>query len=200
MKKNSAFTAVALLVAILFSCSKKSSNNTTPNPPPLTAEVWPQKWILTLDKDANTYKYLHRVGIVINRNDLGKSYPFSELAKEKDCNWEVKSEGQRNGKAVYSFHLEKNKIYRWSVGKTGTVNGMEEWYLGVHQGNNPPNTDDWLFYLHEGPERNGNKTVAIESVSKPGWYAGDMGHTLTANGVKMIQPENPGKIVYFERH
>src|SRR6185436_1138065 len=147
-------------------------------PPSLTAETWPQNWVLTIDYDADSYKYLHRVGIVINRNLVEKTYSMTALANETDCNWEVKSEGQRNGKSVYSFHLVSNKSVRWSIGKTATVYGEEEWYLGTHQGSVPPNTDDWLFFLHSMPKQNGNKTVTIESVSKPGWYLDNIGHTL----------------------
>jgi hypothetical protein len=124
-------------------CSKDNGNSTTPLP--LTAETWPQNWVLTVDYDATFYKYLHRVGIVINRNLVDKTYSMAALANEKDCNWEVKQQGQKNGKTTYSFHLVTNKQVRWIVGKTASVAGYPEWYLGIHQGSVPPNTDDWLF-------------------------------------------------------
>jgi hypothetical protein len=50
------------------------------------------------------------------------------------------------------------------------------------------------------PKQNGNKTVVIESVSMPGWYVDNIGHTLTANGVKLVEYDDPDKAVHFERH
>ena len=194
------FLLLVVIVILFNSCSKSSSSGSGATPPPLTAEIWPQNWVLTLEHDATFYKYLHRVGIVINRNLVDRTYSMTELAKEKDCNWEVKSEGQRNGKAVYSFHLATNKKVRWSIGKTGSINGTPEWYLGTHEGTTPPNTDDWLFYLHAMDKRNGNKTVAIESVSKPGWFLVNLGHTLTANGVRLEEASGPAAAAIFERH
>ena len=198
MRKIISCICIASLVVLTMGCSKNSESSTAP--PPLTAETWPQNWVLTIDYDADSYKYLHRVGIVINRNLVEKTYSMTALANETDCNWEVKSEGQRNGKSVYSFHLVSNKSVRWSIGKTATVYGEEEWYLGTHQGSVPPNTDDWLFFLHSMPKQNGNKTVTIESVSKPGWYLDNIGHTLTANGVRLKQYDKPEKGVHFEAH
>jgi hypothetical protein len=197
MKKM--FVACALVSLLFISSCSKSSNGSVP-PSPLLAETWPQNWILTIDHDATFYKYLHIVGIVINRNLVDKSYSMTELAKEKECNWEVKSEGQRNGRTVYSFHLAKNKTLRWIVGKTATVGGMPEWYLGIHNNNQPPNTDDWLFYVHSMPNDGNRKFVTIESVTHPGWYLDNKGHTLTANGVRFSEFDDAAKAPHFERH
>lgn len=190
-----------LLMATLFlfpCCSKNNGSANSGNP--LTAEVWPQNWVLTLEKDANTYKYLHRVGIVINRNDVEKSYSMTALANEKDCNWEVSSAGQIGGKETYTFRLATNKKIRWIVSTTATVNGFPELILSTHEGTNPPNTDDYRFFLHDRGKQNGNKTVAIESVSHPGHYLDNIGHTLTANGVKLSPYSNAEGAVRFERH
>ena len=199
MKRNFSVLAIALFVIFISGCSKDSGSSTI-TPPPLTAETWPQNWVLTIDNDPQFYKYLHRVGIVINRNLVDKTYSMTALANEKDCNWQVKSEGQRNGKAVYSFHLVTNKSVRWSIGKTFSPFGDAQWYLGTHQGSTPPGTDDWLFFIHSMPKQNGNKTVAIESVSQPGWFLDNIGHTLTANGVQLMYYDDPEKAVRFERH
>lgn len=185
-----------LLVVLLSACTKNSS--TPPNP--LLAESWPQDWVLTIDLNATTYKYLHIVGIIINRNNIEKSYSMTELAKEKDCNWEVKQEGQVNGKTAYSFHLKDNKKLRWIVSKTATVAGTEQWYLGTHYGVNPPSENYWKFYVHFFEKQNGNKIVSIESVAKPGYFLTNSGHTLAANGVALTYHDDPEKATHFEAH
>lgn len=199
MKKILHTFAVALIIVTFYGCSKSSGTGGFTNEP-LTAELWPQNWILTIDYDASFYKYLNVSGIVIYRNLVDKGYSMTALANEKDCKWEVKSEGMRNGKAVYSFHLARNKKVRWIVGKTGSVAGTPEWYLGVHTGDIPPPSDDWLFYIHSMEKQNGHKTVVIESASRPGWYLDDIGHTLTANGVRLVEYDRPEKAVRLERH
>jgi hypothetical protein len=195
MKKHAGLFLFPVLY-LFAGCSKGSSTTT----PPLTAEVWPQNWVLTIDYSATTYKYLHRVGIVINRNEVEKSYSMSELAKEKDCNWEVSSAGQVGGKETYTFRLAKNKNIRWIVSTTATVSGLPEFILSTHDGANPPNTDDYRFYLYDRGKQNGHKTVSIESVSHPGYYLDNIGHTLTANGVKLLPYSNAEGAVRFERH
>jgi hypothetical protein len=195
MRKFSKQIAVLLLIASFYSCSKSSSPLD-----PMTAETWPQSWILTVDFNQDTYKYLHMVGIIINRNNVEKTYSMTQLAKEADCNWEVKQEGQVNGKTVYSFHLKNNKNIRWIVSKTGNVNGFEEWYLGTHNGSTPPTGDYWKFYIHFMGKFNGNKIVVIESVAKPGYYLSDYGHTLAANGVLLVEHDRPEEGTHFETH
>ncbi len=199
MKKILSVLAIPVYVIFFTGCSKNNDNSTAP--PSLTSESWPQNWVLTIDHDPTTYKYLHQVGIVINRNNVEKTYSMNALANEKDCNWEVRSEGQKNGKTVYSFHLVTDKKTRWIIGKTNTPFGDPEWYLGTHYGVTPPSTSDgWLFYLHSMPKQNGNKTYAIESAEKPGWFLHNAGHTLTANGVKLQQFADPEKATRFEKH
>lgn len=190
--KLSRIIIAMLLLVFMISCSKSSN---TPGPGLNQAEVWPKNWVLTIEKDATTWKYLHIVGIVINRNDIEKSYSMTSLADEKDCEWEVKQEGQVNGKTAYSFHLKKNKNKRLSVGQTADVNGNPEYYLGVHEGSIPPNTDQWKFFLHFQTEQDGKKVIQLESVLKPGYFAVNAGHTLTANGVKMRNDVPPATIV-----
>jgi hypothetical protein len=196
MRKYSNQVLSLLLIASLFSCTKKSSVPINPG----LSESWPQNWVLTIDFNADTYKYLHIVGIIINRNEVEKSYSMTELAKEKECNWQVKQEGQVNGRTAYSFHLEKNKNYRWMVSKTATVMGTEQWYLGTHYSATPPSENYWKFYLHFFEKQNGNKVVAIESVAKPGYYLNNSGHTLAANGVALVHYDDPEKATRFEAH
>jgi hypothetical protein len=192
MKLSRLIVVLFVVSSLIISC-KKSGNN--PNPGGNQNEVWPRDWVLTIEKDATTWKYLHIVGIVINRNDVEKSYPMTDLADEKDCEWEVKQENQVNGKTSYSFHLKKNKNKRLSLGQTADINGNPEWYLGVHEGSTPPNTDQWKFFIHFQTEQDGKKVIQLESAFKPGYFATNTGHTLTANGVKMRNDIPPAMIV-----
>ena len=184
--------------ALFYGCDKENDS-----PSGLLGAVsYPLDWILTIDQSVSNYRYLyipHYVGIVVMRANVEKSYSINSLADEANCTWLVnRARDNVNSSYSYNFRSKKDDSLWWHVSKTYSPFGEEEFYLGIHDGKNPPNSDSYKFMIHERPKQNGNPTVVIESVLAPKHYLGNIGHTLSGNGVKLVYHEKPEQAQHFE--
>ena len=180
-------------------CSKETDN---PDSSLLDAVSYPLDWILTIDQSGPYYRYLyipHYGGILIMRANFPKTYSINELVEDANCTWLVnRARDNTNSSYSYNFRSKEDNSLWWHVSKTYSPFGEEEFYLGIHKGNNPPNSDSYKFMIHERPKQNGNPTVVIESVLAPKHYLSNTGHTLSGNGVKLVYHEKPEQAQHFE--
>jgi hypothetical protein len=184
---------ISVFTGLFSACKKDKKDEITGG---LGAISWPQSWLLTIDYDETSYKYIyapHYIGIAIMRGDVSKSYSLNALATEKDCEWEVFKNGKVGLTDAYTFRSKQNPFIWWQIGQTSNVFGGLEWYLGIEEDDTFPDDDNFRFILHEMPDQNGKKTFAIESVSKRGFYLDNSGHTLTGNGLKFVEFDKPEK-------
>jgi len=188
---------ITVFTGLFSACKKDKKDEITGS---LSAISWPQSWLLTIDHDETTYKYVyapHYIGIAIMRGNVPKPYSLNVLATEDDCVWEVFKNGKVGLTDAYTFRSKQNPFIWWQIGQTSNVFGGLEWYLGIEEDDTFPVDDSYRFIFHEMPEQSGKKTFAIESVSKRGFYLDNSGHTLTGNGLKFVEFDKPEKATRF---
>ncbi|MFM9910662.1 MAG: hypothetical protein ACKVOW_15015 [Chitinophagaceae bacterium] len=123
--KNLANWSIILYVLVCISCKKNSTD------PPMYGEIWPQKWVMTIDHDAANWKYLQVSGNSIDRTWIPRDFSLKTVADEKECEFIVNKEGEKNGKTMYSFTLAKNKNKRWTTTPEGSLLGTLEYRLSI---------------------------------------------------------------------
>lgn len=184
--------AILVSACIFFSCQKKRGGIDT-----ISAD-WPHASIFTIDNGTD-WVYLRIGSNVILRDQVDKNYSMADLAREKDCHFEVRLGALINAKQSYSFHLTSDRSTRMRVRKTASVYGTEELYLGIHESDTAPSDDSWRFFIHFESSVDGKKRVRIESVQYPGYFLTSAGHTLNAKGVQ-LKTENDQRAAIFVLH
>jgi hypothetical protein len=159
---------------------------------------WPHASIFTIDNGTD-WIYLRVASNIIMRDPIAKSYSMADLAREKDCQFEVRLGNVINSRQSYSFHLLKDPAIRMRVRPTASAFGTEEFYVGIHESDTPPSDDSWRFFLHFLSDQDGKKRVKIESVSKPGYFFTNDGHTLNGKGVE-LKTESDQQAAVFVCH
>lgn len=170
--------ATAVIACLFLSCSKNKGGLDA-----VTID-WPHASIFTIDNGTD-WIYLRIGSNVILRDPIEKSYNMNDLAVEKDCKFEVRLGNMINARQTYSFHLLTDPSIRMRVRPTASAFGTEEFYVGIHESDTPPSDDSWRFFLHFLSDQDGKKRVKIESVSKPGYFFTNDGHTLNGKGVEL---------------
>lgn len=180
--------------SLVTSCNKNNdSNNGTPVQPLL--ENYPQRWVLTVDESNDKYTYLQTNLDNMFRSQIPKSYSLLQLAIDKNCEFHVAQSRSSAGKICYTMQLKKKKD-RWV--HAGPSTNLQEVHLGMSHGRSetdPPGEDAFKFNIHRFPDVDGVKTVALESVLKPGWYISVSGPGFNYSPsqavlTKEIEPKN----------
>jgi len=204
MKKAFLFLCV---LSLTISCSKDSDVD------PVLEIGYPGQWIFTTDVSdpfdpaVPEYSYIYTNKYAMFRDDIQKSYPLEDLAKEEHCLFYVSESHSSNAKTCYTIQLDSDRIRYLGVGPS---TNKEEMHLYIEKGSEvvvvgnpshfaPPDDDNeegdyWKFLIHKMPDEDGVRTVAIESVGMPGWYISDSppGFNYAANVItleKKISPE-----------
>src|SRR5688572_11218620 len=116
-----------------------------------------------------------------------RSYSMTQLAIDENCEWEVEQSRTEVGdKICFSLRLKKNKKIWCGVGPSSN---QQEVHVYTYNGNSTDPGDGYKFFIHDMPKVNGVRTVALESVDKPGWYisASPPGFQFAQNLVTMQQ-------------
>ena len=162
MKK---IVTISLLFFVFLSCKK---NNTDPA---LLEAPYPHQWIFTADASADKYVHLELAGNNMKRSEILKSYPLKQLTLDRFCEFNVaESKTEFTNKLCYTIQFERQRK-RWLFAGSST-NGQEV-HLGTTSSGSEtadPGGDGYKFFIHEMPRVNDVRTVAIESVDKPGYY------------------------------
>ena len=183
-----------LSLFLLFSCKKNSVTQ------PLL-ENWPQEWILTHDSSPDTYTYLELAGNSMKRSEIAKSYSLIQLAEDNYCEFIVSQALSEYGnKPCFKFQFKREKK-RWLF--AGLSSNGQEVHLRTTAGSSEiedPGGDGYKFFIHDMPKVNGVKTVAIESVDKPGYYisVATPGLNYSPTQVVLTQENSPEQATRFQ--
>ncbi|HSN62369.1 MAG TPA: hypothetical protein VLR49_15635 [Ferruginibacter sp.] len=150
--------------SLIISC-KKNSNQV------LSEVPYPHQWIFTADASADKYVHLELAGNNMKRSEVLKSYSLSQLTLDRFCEFNVaESKTEYTNELCYTIQFERQRK-RWLF--AGPSSNQQEVHLGTTSSNSEfqdPGGDNYKFFIHEMPKVNGVRTIAIESVEKPGYY------------------------------
>jgi hypothetical protein len=156
---------VLCVFSVFISCKKNSTN------PPLLEVPYPHQWIFTADASPDKYVHLDLFGNNTMRKEVPKSYSLSQLTLETFCEFNVaEARTEYTNELCYTIQFEKQR-WRWLIATNSS--NLQEVHLGTTAGSSEtedPGGDGYKFFIHEMPKVNGVRTVAIESVDKPGYY------------------------------
>lgn len=209
--------ACLFLLFAVVACSKSS------NPPVVSTKPYLAVYksgaynsILLIDFNTTQYKYLDVVGGsgVVYRQNIDKNYDLVALANDKYCKWKINraldnvvildpgnSLQSLDGEEVVVQVDKKSQEYM-AVAKGGTVMGQPEYYVttNYYSVRPKPIPDQIKFILHKVGEKGDIDIYTIESKFYPGYYLDNIGHTLTANGVRLTSFTSAGAATKFEFH
>lgn len=181
----------------LSSC-KKDDDKDDNNGNTLGTISWPSQWVLVTDRDSENYNYIYSNNSqILYKGGVPKSYSIKSLTEEKDCYFQF-SPVAGAGNNVFVIRSYQNQDHWWGVYKTNSPFGAEEWYLGIDEDDDFPDTDEKRFILHFMPNQDGKNTIVIESYSKRGYYLEFLGHTFSGNGLSFVQYDKPEKATHFK--
>jgi hypothetical protein len=162
MKKLALFI---ITISVFLSCKK---NNTDPA---LLEVPYPHQWIFTADAAADKYVHLELAGNNMKRSEILQSYSLKQLTLDRFCEFNVaESKTEFTNKLCYTIQFERQRK-RWLF--AGNSSNGQEVHLGTTSSNSEtadPGGDGYKFFIHEMSRVNDVRTVAIESVDKPGYY------------------------------
>ncbi|MBL7741279.1 MAG: hypothetical protein JNK14_18795 [Chitinophagaceae bacterium] len=185
-----------LFASCLFLISCKKDSTVQP-----LLEHWPQNWILTTDASADKYTYLELSGNSMKRSEVLKSYSLTQLALDNYCEFIVSlARTEYTNEICYKIQFERERK-RWLF--AGLSSNGQEVHLRTTLGNSEtedPGGDGYKFFIHDMPKVNGVKTVAIESVDKPGYYisTASPGLNYSPTQVVLTQHSNPDAATRFQ--
>ncbi|HRK05323.1 MAG TPA: hypothetical protein PLW14_09530 [Chlorobiota bacterium] len=126
------------------------------------------------------------------RKRYGKEFSLQELADDDDAAIRALHVNTVNGEKIFRFRSAQELDRYLSLGRTATVTGQEEYYMGVDRTNEPRVDDmDYDFVVHDIGRTDGRRVITIESFRHRGWYVSNGGHTLVGNGVRFEQHDTP---------
>jgi hypothetical protein len=175
-------------VATLFISCKKNNTNLLGN-----TSLYPAQWIFTADASADKYVHLELAGNNMKRSEILKSYSLKQLTLDRFCEFNVaKSKTEFTNEDCYTIQFERQRS-RWLF--AGNSSNGQEVHLGTTSGSEfeDPGGDGYKFFIHEMPKVDGVRTVAIESVDKPGYYISTAppGFNYSATQVTLKQHPSP---------
>ncbi len=156
---------ISLLLFVFVSCKKNKTDNA------LLEVPYPHQWIFTVDASADKYFHLEGFSSNVRRSEILKSYPFSQLTLERFCEFNVaESRTEYTNKLCYTIQVERERRIWLFAGLSS--NGQEVHMRATRSSSETvdPGGDGYKFFIHEMPRVNNVRTVAIESVDKPGYY------------------------------
>lgn len=198
---------IICILPFIISCSGNSDEE------PTAEQGYPHEWVFTKDESiypqdpsVAKYTYIYTNQTAMFRKAILKSHSLDDLAKLEHCLFYVAETKSSSGKTCYTIQLNSKKIL--FLGAAPSTNKEEvhliiQWGVEVVVVGNPshfaPHDDDnaggdmWKFYIHKMPDVNGVRTVAIESVAKPGWYISDSppGFNYAQNMVTLQEESSP---------
>jgi hypothetical protein len=188
MKKTVFFLCI---IPLFISCKKSNSID-----PSLLEVPYPHQWIFTADASADKYVHLELFGNNMKRTEILKSYPLSQLTLDRFCEFNVaESKTEFTNKLCYTIQFERQRK-RWLF--AGLSSNTQEVHLATTLGRSEtedPGGDGYRFFIHEMPRVNDVRTVAIESVDKPGYYISTSppGFNYSPTQVTLQKADSPEK-------
>jgi hypothetical protein len=185
MKK---IATISLLFFVFLSCKKNTADNT------LLEVPYPRQWIFTVDASADRYVHLELSGNNMKRSEILKTYSLSQLTLDRFCEFNVaESRTEFTNELCYTIQFERQRN-RWLF--AGNSSNGQEVHLSTTSGSSQtvdPGGDGYKFFIHEMPRVNGVRTVAIESVDKPGYYISTSppGFNYSATQVTLTKHSSP---------
>lgn len=183
------------MLSFFISCEKSSTD------PALLEVPYPHQWIFTVDASADKYVHLELAGNNMKRSEILKSYPLKDLTLERFCEFNVaESKTEFTNKLCYTIQFERQRK-RWLF--AGKSSNGQEVHLGTTLSGSEtedPGGDGYRFFIHEMPKVNGVRTVAIESVDKPGYYISTSppGFNYSATQVTLTQHSSPQSATHWQ--
>ncbi len=185
MKK---IATISLLFLVFISCKKDSVQ------PALLGVPYPHQWIFTVDLAPDKYIHLELAGNNMKRSQILQSYSLKQLTLDRFCEFNVaESKTEFTNKLCYTIQFERQRK-RWLF--AGNSSNGQEVHLGTTLGGSEtedPGGDGYKFFIHEMQRVNDVRTVAIESVDKPGYYISTSppGFNYSQTQVVLIKESSP---------
>lgn len=182
-------------ISLFISCKKNTADT------PLLEVPYPHQWIFTADASADKYVHLELFGNNMKRSEILKSYSLSQLTLDRFCEFNVaESRTEFTNELCYTIQFERQRK-RWLF--AGLSSNGQEVHLGTTLGSSEttdPGGDGYRFFIHEMPKVNGVRTVAIESVDKPGYYISTSppGFNYSPTQVTLTQHTSPQSATHWQ--
>jgi len=190
-------TALVIIALSLFiSCKKNNGID-----PVLSELPYPHQWIFTVDLSPDKYIHLELAGNNMKRSEILRSYSLSQLTLDRFCEFNVaESKTEFTNKLCYTIQFERQRK-RWLF--AGNSSNGQEVHLGTTAGGSEtvdPGGDGYRFFIHDMPKVNGVRTVAIESVDKPGYYISTSppGFNYSQTQVTLTQHSSPQSATHWQ--
>jgi hypothetical protein len=184
--------SLCILTLVISSCKKDKADGVAP----ALLEHYPQTWLLTIDESPTKYTHLELAGNYMKRSTIDKSYNLITLAKERFCSFIVTTDlTEFTNKVCFKMQFEYQKN-RWLF--AGLSPNKQEAHLYTTQGSSEisdPGGDGYKFFVHDRGKVNGVRTVALESVDKPGYYISNQqpGPEYSPTQVLLTKETSPDK-------
>lgn len=185
---------IICMISFFISCKKSDTN------PPLE-EPYPHQWIFTADASADKYVHLELAGNNMKRSEVLKTYSLAQLTLDRYCEFNVaESLTEFTNEKCYTIQFERQRK-RWLF--AGNSSNGQEVHLGTTMTNSEtadPGGDGYKFFIHDMPKVNGVRTVAIESVEKPGYYISTFppGFNYSPTQVTLTQHSSPQSATHWQ--
>jgi hypothetical protein len=189
-------TATILFLSLIFLSCKKNNTAILEN-----TSLYPAQWIFTADASADKYVHLELAGNNMKRSEILKSYSLKQLTLDRFCEFNVaKSKTEFTNELCYTIQFERQRK-RWLF--AGKSSNGQEVHLGTTSSNSEtadPGGDGYKFFIHEMPRVDDVRTVAIESVDKPGYYISTSppGFNYSATQVTLTQHSSPQSATHWQ--
>ena len=184
-------TILSLCILSVFVSSCKKDKQDGGQPPEL--EHYPQTWLLTVDESSTKYTHLELAGNNMKRSTIDKSYNLINLAQERHCSFIVTTDlTEFTNKVCFKMQFEYQKK-RWLF--AGPSSNNQEVHLGTTLGSSEisdPGGDGYKFFVHDRGKVNGVRTVALESVDKPGYYISTASPGLNYSPTQVVLTKETG--------
>ena len=183
MKRFIFFVSISIALA---SCKKGNTNLDH-------QDVYPAQWIFTMDASPDKYMHLQLAGNNMKRSEILKTYSLAQLTLDRLCEFNVeRSKTEFTNEDCFTIQFERQRA-RWLF--AGPSSNQQEVHLGTTAGSEfeDPGGDGYKFFIHELPKVDGVRTVAIESVDKPGYYISNSppGFNYSQTQVTLTQHTSP---------
>ncbi len=162
--------------------------------------TFPGAYIFMIDEAPDNLIFFKTNGAATYRDHVLKTYDLTQLAKDENCKFYVRKALTESGQQCYAIQLDKKRTLWLSVNSSSNRQEVHLFASSSRSETEDPGGDNYKFLMHVMATVNGVRTVAIESVEKPGWYISSSppGFQYAANLVTLQQATSAEKATHWQ--
>jgi hypothetical protein len=193
--RASSFALLIILLSIFVGCSKSNNSKF------VSGNI---RGIFYYERDGENKITLLESSdgvITVERRNLtfSEDYSFEDVVDDYDAHYKVYTD-PISGDQYIKIYTEES---RWMYVAEDNTFSTPLWILKndrFDKWSKIRDKEQYKFKVHVISEKGDDMEIAIESVFKPGYYASDMGHGLSANGVRMTEHSKKEEAKRFKVH